>query len=43
MSLHDPVLVLNVECDDKSKLEYIKAELRKYLANYDKVELENLQ
>ncbi|ADQ14590.1 phosphoglucomutase [Halanaerobium hydrogeniformans] len=43
MSLHDPVLVLNVECDDNSKLEYIKEQLRKFLSNYEKVKLENLR
>ena len=43
MSLHDPVLVLNIECDDKDKLKYIIFQLREFLIDYDKVELQNLK
>jgi len=37
MSLHDPVLVLNLECDRQQDLENILDNLRKFLNNYDKL------
>jgi phosphomannomutase len=42
MSLHDPVLVLNVECETKAKLTSIKQQLKDFLANYDQVDLDPL-
>ena len=38
MSLHDPVLVLNVECDQEESLNQILKKLKGFLNNYDKVE-----
>ena len=38
MSLHDPVLVLNVECDQEESLSQILKKLKGFLNNYDKVE-----
>jgi len=38
MSLHDPVLVLNVECDQEESLNQILKKLKGFLSNYDKVE-----
>jgi len=39
MSLHDPVLVLNVECDQEESLSQILNKLKGFLSNYDKVEV----
>jgi phosphomannomutase len=37
MSLHDPVLVLNLECDREQDLERILENLRSFLKRYDKL------
>lgn len=42
MSLHDPVVVLNVECDQKESLDFILNHLKEFLSNYDKLELNTL-
>lgn len=42
MSLHDPVLVLNIECDEEESLEFILKKVKDFLSNYDKVNLEGL-
>jgi len=42
MSLHDPVVVLNVECDKKESLDFILNHIKVFLSNYDKLELEAL-
>ncbi|SIR04626.1 phosphohexomutase domain-containing protein [Halanaerobium kushneri] len=43
MSLHDPVLVLNVECDKKESLDYILEKLKVFLDNYSSVNAETLK
>jgi phosphomannomutase len=40
MSLHDPVLVLNIECDEKEKLQFILNMVKKFLSSYKKVKLD---
>lgn len=42
MSLHDPVVVLNVESDQKESLDFILNHLKEFLSNYDKLELDAL-
>jgi len=42
MSLHDPVIVLNVESDEKEKLEFILTKIKGFLNKYDKVNSESL-
>lgn len=37
MSLHDPVLVLNIECDSQQTLENIINNIRSFLNKYDKL------
>jgi phosphomannomutase len=37
MSLHDPVLVLNLECDKEQDLEEILDSLREFLTNYNQL------
>ena len=39
MSLHDPVVVLNVECDKKQSLNDILEKIRYFLSSYDKLDL----
>lgn len=43
MSLHDPVVVLNVECDKKESLEFILNKVKEFLSNYDKLNLNTLK
>jgi len=38
MSLHDPVLVLNIECDQKKSLKTILKNMSGFLNNYDKLQ-----
>ena len=42
MSLHDPVLVLNIECDKKEELDFILKKIKDFLVKYDKVNSETL-
>ena len=42
MSLHDPVLVLNVECDRKENLKDIKKNLKNFLEEFDNLNIEEL-
>lgn len=42
MSLHDPVLVLNIECDENKDLKYILNKLQDFLSNYQKLDLKGL-
>ncbi|MFW6282325.1 MAG: phosphomannomutase/phosphoglucomutase, partial [bacterium] len=42
MSLHDPVLVLNIECDEQKKLNLIKNSLQQFLGNYSKINKKQL-
>lgn len=42
MSLHDPVVVLNIESDQKESLDFILNKVKKFLSNYDKLELNAL-
>jgi len=35
LSLHDPVMVLNIECDSKNKYNDIKEKLRNFLTSYE--------
>jgi len=39
MSLHDPVVVLNIECDQKESLDFILNKVKKFLSNYDTLNL----
>ena len=43
LSLHDPVLVLNVECDKEQSLNYILKEIKNFLSNYKKLDLSSLK
>lgn len=43
MSLHDPVLVLNIEADLEKKLASIKEKILKFLSRFEKLELDNLE
>ncbi len=43
MSLHDPVLVLNIECDEEKSLDFILKNIREFLSNYNKINLEGLK
>ena len=38
MSLHDPLLPLNVESDDEGGAKIIASELAKFIKNYDKLD-----
>lgn len=38
MSLHDPVLVLNIECDQQQSLDNILNNISEFLNNYDKLQ-----
>ncbi len=40
LSLHDPVIVLNVECDRQESLNYILKKIKEFLSSYDKLELD---
>ncbi|CCU78538.1 Phosphomannomutase [Halanaerobium saccharolyticum subsp. saccharolyticum DSM 6643] len=40
MSLHDPVLVLNIECDQQQSLKNILKNIRGFLNNYDKLQID---
>ncbi|MFW6251723.1 MAG: phosphomannomutase/phosphoglucomutase, partial [Halanaerobium sp.] len=40
LSLHDPVVVLNVECDRQESLNYILKKIKEFLSSYDKLELD---
>jgi len=42
MSLHDPVLVLNLECDQKESLNFILNKIKEFLSNYKKLEINSL-
>ena len=42
MSLHDPLLPLNVESDDIGGAKIIATELAKFIKNYDKLDAEKL-
>lgn len=42
LSLHDPVVVLNVECDQNESLDFILRKIKEFLSNYDKLEVEAL-
>ncbi len=41
-SLHDPVLVLNIECDSKESLSRILGELKSFLSQYEHLNLDPL-
>lgn len=43
MSLHDPVLVLNIECDQQQSLNSILGNLNEFLNNYDKLQTDSLK
>ena len=43
MSLHDPVVVLNVECDKKQSLDKILTKINGFLSNYDKLVLKSFK
>jgi phosphomannomutase len=42
MSLHDPVLVLNLECDEQQSLDNILNNIRGFLNNYGKLKIDIL-
>lgn len=42
MSLHDPVLVLNIETETKANLELISKKINAFLGKYDKLDLQKL-
>ncbi|TDO83503.1 phosphomannomutase [Halanaerobium saccharolyticum] len=42
LSLHDPVVVLNVECDKKESLASILKKIKEFLSNYNKLKLDAL-
>ncbi|MFW5961710.1 MAG: phosphomannomutase/phosphoglucomutase, partial [bacterium] len=42
MSLHDPVLVLNLECDQQESLNFILNKIKEFLSNYEKLETYSL-
>ena len=42
MSLHDPVVVLNVECDKKESLASILKKIKEFLSNYNELKLDAL-
>jgi phosphomannomutase len=39
LSLHDPVVVLNIECDQEDSLDFILNKIKEFLSNYNKLEL----
>ena len=39
LSLHDPVLPLNIEAEEQGAVEEIASELEKFFSNYDKLDL----
>ncbi|MFN2339986.1 MAG: phosphomannomutase/phosphoglucomutase [Halanaerobium sp.] len=39
LSLHDPVVVLNIECDQKDSLDFILKKIKEFLSSYNKLEL----
>jgi len=42
MSLHDPVLVSNLECDQKESLNFILNKIKEFLSNYKKLKINSL-
>ncbi|MFP4371606.1 MAG: phosphomannomutase/phosphoglucomutase [Halanaerobium sp.] len=42
MSLHDPVLVLNLECDQEESLNFILNKIKEFLSNYEKLKMDSL-
>ena len=43
LSVHDPILPLNIECERKGKAETIAKEIEKFLQQFDKLDLKNFK